>query len=689
MKNSIVLFMVSLACFFGSKVNAQKVDFEKYPSVDLSNDNVTMKVFLPDEKKGIYRATRFDWSGLIGSVQYKGHEYFGAWKDTHDPVRAADVVGPAESSKSGGLGYHEADAGEGFIRLGVGIVQKGEDLEYDQHIETYKILDHGKWKIVKGDDYITFTHTIKSDFGYGYKYKKTIRLNDKGFHIEHKLQNTGEKKIEIDQYSHNFFVIDNQVTGPSFHIKYPFRTKTESNTKGLVKVGGLDIKFLKDFEKGESVFVELEGFQPTVLHNKFSIENKKAGAGVLVSIDQPIVRAQFWAKNTTLCPEHFIQLSIKPNNEQTWTSKYILFETKPVKQVDYSYSKVEIEPEVLSIIDDKWNDEFKHVEYPKQFLDKIIIVNPGDNIQAAIDEAHNAGGGVVSLTAGTHVLKNTITLKSNVTIIGAGKAQTVLLQGPNMQGTGFNVEAEPQVTDVVIKDLTLRGLRDGDGNGILVRGRNESRHARIMLQNITVADWAKQGIHMKRTNNIIMDKCDVQYNGSAGGLYHNVYFLYNKYLLQSDCDMSFPVKGKGCKYTSFEHVIAQRITIRDCKGNGIQADHEEAGYFFFHKYNISGCANAALWFPCEHYYDKYNYTEDPKYAPQNVIINRCKIVDNTYGAMWRRVGGSYIINSTFDNVEADMVLFKCDVTNENSIFKKGNQELTDVDDWPQAGKVLW
>ncbi|HUX59333.1 MAG TPA: glycosyl hydrolase family 28-related protein [Bacteroidales bacterium] len=689
MRIRIVLTVISLMCFSLNKVNAQKADFSKYPSTVISNNEVSMKLYLPDAKKGIYRATRFDWSGLIGSVQYKGHEYFGPWNDSHDPLRAADVVGPAESSKDGGLGYDEALPGGKFIRLGVGIIQKGDEPQYDQHIETYKILDHGKWKIDKGDDWITFTHTIKSDFGYSYVYEKTVRLNEKGFHIEHRLQNTGEKKIEIDQYNHNFFVIDNQISGPSFKVKYPFGVKTTNDTKGLVKVAGLDIEFLKDFEKGESVFVELEGFKPSVLHNKFSIENTKTGAGVLVSIDQPITRAQFWAKNTTLCPEHFIQLSIEPNKEQTWTSKYILFESKPAKQVDYSYSKVEIEPEVLSIIEEKWKDEFKHVEYPQQFLDKVIIVNPGDDIQSAIDEAHASGGGVVALKEGTYILKSTLTLKSKVTIIGAGKAQTVLLQGPEMKGTCFSAGAEPQVTDVVIKDMTLRGTRTGNANGILMTGRNESRHTRIMLQNITVADWSQHGIHIKRTDNIIMDKCDIQYNGSAGGLYHNVYFLYNKYLLQSDCDMSFPVKGKGNKYTSFEYVIAQRCTIRDCKGNGIQADHEEAGYFFFHKYNISGCGNAAFWFPCEHYYDKYNYTEDPKYAPQNVIINRCEIIDNAYGAMWRKVGGAYIINSTFDSEQSDMVLYKCGVTMENSKFLKGNEEYTDIDQWPQDVSPLW
>ena len=43
-----------------------------------------------------------------------------------------------------------------------------------------------------------------------------------------------------------------------------------------------------------------------------------------------------------------------------------------------------------------------------------------------------------------------------------------------MKSTAFNVEAIPQVTDLVVKDLTIKGTRTGKANGILIRGRNES-----------------------------------------------------------------------------------------------------------------------------------------------------------------------------------------------------------------------
>lgn len=352
-------------------------------------------------------------------------------------------------------------------------------------------------------------------------------------------------------------------------------------------------------------------------------------------------------------------------------------------------TNVIIESEVDSIMTAKWGSDFIHAEYPKQWTDNVIVVKPKESIQAAIDKANEAGGGIVFLKEGVHILDSTITLKSNVTIVGEGSDKTILMQGAKLDMAAFNVEAKPTITDVLIKDLTIKGTRSGKVNGILIRGRNEDRHKRIMFQNIDVTDWSAQGVHIKRTNHIIMDNCNFQYNGSSGGLYHNCYFLYNKYILQSDLDMSFPIKGKGCKYTSCEFVLAQRCTIKDTHGNGIQADHEQAGYLFFHKYHISGCERVAMWFPCEDYYDKFTYKEDPKYAPQNIILNRCEIVDNTWGAMWRVVNNSYVINSHFSNKKIDMGLLKCHVQMENSTFDKGNEIYTDVKQWPEDVKILW
>src|SRR4029077_3443190 len=49
------------------------------PSHVITNGQITARVYLPDPKAGFYRSTRFDWSGAIGALDYKGHQYYGPW----------------------------------------------------------------------------------------------------------------------------------------------------------------------------------------------------------------------------------------------------------------------------------------------------------------------------------------------------------------------------------------------------------------------------------------------------------------------------------------------------------------------------------------------------------------------------------------------------------------------------------
>ena len=86
-----------------------------FPQTELSNGEVHLKIYLPDPKAGFYRASRFDWAGMIYSLVYKGHEFYGPWFQRVDPgVRdfsfdGADIVaspctaalGPAEEFVTG------------------------------------------------------------------------------------------------------------------------------------------------------------------------------------------------------------------------------------------------------------------------------------------------------------------------------------------------------------------------------------------------------------------------------------------------------------------------------------------------------------------------------------------------------------------------------------------------------------
>ena len=300
-----------------------KPDLGKFPSVVISNDHIRMVVYPPDTEKGLYRATRFDWSGVIGSVQYRGHEYFGYWKDTHDPMFHEDLPGPVEGFIEPGLGYNEADPGGRFIRIGVGVIEKEDEPEYNW-METYRILDYGKWTIDNGTDWISFTHEVKGDFGYGYIYKKIVRLKSDGFTIEHTLQNTGQKTIETDQFNHNFFMIDGKKSGPPFSISFPFEISTGDDLKGYLEIDGRELRFIKELA-GNTVFLELEGYGGETADHRITVTDRESGAGVTYSVDRPLARLVFWACETTLCPENSVWISVEPGRRMEWTADYTLF----------------------------------------------------------------------------------------------------------------------------------------------------------------------------------------------------------------------------------------------------------------------------------------------------------------------------------------------------------------------------
>ena len=80
------------------------------PQAEISNGIITAKLYLPDHENGYYRATRFDWSGVISSLAYKGHQYFGQWFDKYDPMINDVIMYTVEDFKL--KGYEETEVGK-------------------------------------------------------------------------------------------------------------------------------------------------------------------------------------------------------------------------------------------------------------------------------------------------------------------------------------------------------------------------------------------------------------------------------------------------------------------------------------------------------------------------------------------------------------------------------------------------
>jgi len=295
------------------------------PQADIANGVVKAKLYLPDAQNGYYQGTRFDWAGVIASLEYKGHNYFGKWFDKYDPKIHDAITGPVEEFMHDmkALGYDEAKPGELFVKIGVGAIKKLEERQY-KRFGTYEIADTGNWSTKKGADFVEFTQELKDSNGYAYIYKKTVRLT-KGkpeLVLEHSLKNTGKKVIDTDVYNHDFYMLDGVPTGPDTIVKFPFEVSTKDNLRGLAELHGKDLVYPKDLEKGQSAAGDMLGFGATAKDYDIRVENKKAGIGVRQVGDRPLSRMYFWSIPTTVCPEAYVSMKIEPGRDFTWKIAY-------------------------------------------------------------------------------------------------------------------------------------------------------------------------------------------------------------------------------------------------------------------------------------------------------------------------------------------------------------------------------
>jgi hypothetical protein len=365
------------------------VSAQNHPSHQVTNGEITATVYLPNAKNGFYTTTRFDWSGAIGSLKYKGHDYYGTWfskiTDIYDfgyegpnkDVVSADftaMVGPAE--EFGALGYNDVPAGGLFVKPGIGVLKRDE-MNYN-HSRPYVIANGGKWDVRTSRDTVEFTHTLSEpSINFGYVYTKVVRLTagKPQMTISHVMKNTGSKPIVTNVYNHNFTTIDKQATGPDIEITVPWQMTRAAGRGGPGRQGappasgapgapvrqgqppvnpyaplaagermgtqcgqaqmqslaspqGNKLVYSKVLEGSECYQTSFTGFGAEAKDNDIRIENKKVGAGVHITGDRPLTRFAYWSIRTVVAPEPYIDVNVEPGQQFAWTYTYDYYTTK-------------------------------------------------------------------------------------------------------------------------------------------------------------------------------------------------------------------------------------------------------------------------------------------------------------------------------------------------------------------------
>ena len=320
---SVIVIAVALVIFLLSRTTSGiKTDAGEFPQSRLSNGIIDATLYLPDTSNGYYRGARFDWSGVMPVLEYDGHNYFGQWFTKYDPYIHDAIMGPVNDFYP--LGYDEGQPGDTFIKIGIGAFIKQDEKPYSFSRQA-ELIDPGKWKVSRKKDRVIFTHSLDNS-GYSYEYIKTVRLEKSKpvLVLSHTIINHGQKTIETDVYNHNFFVIDNQPTGPDFTVEFPF-TLIGQFRRNSEKVEFFEnrVQFLQQLVQGESVHGgNVEGFSDRPDDYDIRIENRKTGAGVRITGDKPLSRLVFWASYAVLSPEPYTKVLVRPSEKFSWNITY-------------------------------------------------------------------------------------------------------------------------------------------------------------------------------------------------------------------------------------------------------------------------------------------------------------------------------------------------------------------------------
>ena len=264
----------------------------------ISIGNKVLKLLIHEPLDGFYQGTRFDRSGVFGSVLWNGVEMAGRWFSSYDPRMHDAVCGPAEEFSP--IGFDEAAPGGSFVKIGVGLLERPDAEAYDR-FRLYPVSDPGTWTVEAGERSVVFTHRLDGI----YLYRKEIVVAGPGsFHIRHSLESLGAP-LSGEVYNHNFWTFGRFEVGPGRLIDFPFRPegtwRAEYDSVGFTGGG---VRFSRTLREGESVYcgnIHKEGTSGM----PYSMSVSDGPVSVHIRGNVPVTHTVLWSNHRIACLEPY------------------------------------------------------------------------------------------------------------------------------------------------------------------------------------------------------------------------------------------------------------------------------------------------------------------------------------------------------------------------------------------------
>lgn len=309
---------MALLCVISSLNMAGNMNSKEAASRLLKDGDLTVEVMDPNAPDRYYRGVRFTPVAAIMTAA-RGTNEFLYHEAQHDPLTAVaglfaefDLVTPPP-------GFAEAKLGDGFIKIGVGVLKK--DTERYQFWHPYEQLQPARTQVTWSDTTATFRQLGAPCNGYGYELEATVTVCQATIRVDWRLKNSGTQPLETQHYAHNSFRFNRQPVGPDYTLEFPYDFAARKLQTGQ-RQEGRAIRFLATLP--EPVNIEVDYPSDYAGANSLVVRHAASGLSVTCLTSLPGTRTAVHAASVYLCPEQFIALALKPGETATWSRQYRL-----------------------------------------------------------------------------------------------------------------------------------------------------------------------------------------------------------------------------------------------------------------------------------------------------------------------------------------------------------------------------
>lgn len=219
---------------------------------------------------------------------------------------------------------------------------------------------------------------------------------------------------------------------------------------------------------------------------------------------------------------------------------------------------------------------------PTQITSPLFNVSPGGDIQAAVDAAHDAGGGTVNLASGRFDITAPIVPRSNVTIQGQGATGSGLTTIYNALGTNMVIMVDGRaggLNNIIFRNFkvdcglsrTQRSYASDPGKnyGIYITDTSLSNDL-VLFDNLQITQCLT-GLHSKGTSDLTIRNSNFHDNGGVLYYSHDAYLRRVSKANVQNSTLSDDSTGNGLNISYSDNITVRGCTITGNYFRGVRA----------------------------------------------------------------------------------------------------------------------